>query len=229
MRTTADVIIIGGGISGCSAAYQLARRGARVRLLEKNHLAAGSPLCYKDQSDKTALDLATFNQNEEIVRLLLTQKDDDVNVNAQSSFGGTALMSAAYNGNLAIVDMLLRAGADPSLLTDQSLGAIGYAATGGHVEIIYRLIEAGAASPNERLGRDGDTTELHMASVTGNLALVQALLNAGADPTALNGNGKTPADLAGEKELFDIAELLERAARDYRRSDTKSPFRSEAS
>ena len=42
MRTTADVIIIGGGISGCSAAYQLARRGARVRLLEKNHLAAGS-------------------------------------------------------------------------------------------------------------------------------------------------------------------------------------------
>ena len=42
MGTTADVIIIGGGISGCSAAYQLARRGARVRLLEKNHLAAGS-------------------------------------------------------------------------------------------------------------------------------------------------------------------------------------------
>lgn len=42
MAETADVIIIGGGISGCSAAYQLARRGARVCLLEKSHLAAGS-------------------------------------------------------------------------------------------------------------------------------------------------------------------------------------------
>ncbi len=42
MAKTADVIIIGGGISGCSAAYQLARRGARVCLLEKSHLAAGS-------------------------------------------------------------------------------------------------------------------------------------------------------------------------------------------
>ena len=42
MVQTADVIIIGGGISGCSAAYQLARRGARVQLLEKSHLAAGS-------------------------------------------------------------------------------------------------------------------------------------------------------------------------------------------
>ena len=42
MPNTVDVIIIGGGISGCSAAYQLARRGASVRLLEKSHLAAGS-------------------------------------------------------------------------------------------------------------------------------------------------------------------------------------------
>lgn len=38
---TADVIIIGGGITGTSAAYQLARRGYRVTLLEKSHLAAG--------------------------------------------------------------------------------------------------------------------------------------------------------------------------------------------
>jgi sarcosine oxidase subunit beta len=39
---TADVIIIGGGIMGTSAAYQLARRGHSVILLEKTHLGAGS-------------------------------------------------------------------------------------------------------------------------------------------------------------------------------------------
>lgn len=38
---TADVIIIGGGITGTSAAYQLAQRGHRVTLLEKSYLAAG--------------------------------------------------------------------------------------------------------------------------------------------------------------------------------------------
>jgi sarcosine oxidase subunit beta len=38
---TADMVIIGGGITGTSAAYQLALRGYRTILLERRHLAAG--------------------------------------------------------------------------------------------------------------------------------------------------------------------------------------------
>lgn len=42
MISTADVVVIGGGINGCSAAYSLARRGAgKVMLLEKGHIASG--------------------------------------------------------------------------------------------------------------------------------------------------------------------------------------------
>lgn len=40
-QQTADAIVIGGGIMGTSAAYQLALRGHRVTLLEKSYLAAG--------------------------------------------------------------------------------------------------------------------------------------------------------------------------------------------
>ncbi|MGI8690126.1 MAG: NAD(P)/FAD-dependent oxidoreductase [Thermomicrobiales bacterium] len=40
MTERADVVIIGGGISGCAAAYELARTGARVILLEQGEIAS---------------------------------------------------------------------------------------------------------------------------------------------------------------------------------------------
>lgn len=41
MSDTYDVIIIGGGINGCSTALQLARAGARVALVEKDNIGDG--------------------------------------------------------------------------------------------------------------------------------------------------------------------------------------------
>ena len=42
MTKTADVVVVGGGVNGCSIAYQLARRGIRnVVLVEKGHIASG--------------------------------------------------------------------------------------------------------------------------------------------------------------------------------------------
>src|SRR2546428_13337867 len=37
-----DVIVVGGGVIGCACAHELARRGARVMLLERAELAAGA-------------------------------------------------------------------------------------------------------------------------------------------------------------------------------------------
>ncbi len=42
MARTFDTIIIGGGIMGCTTAYELSRRGIKVALLEKGALGAGS-------------------------------------------------------------------------------------------------------------------------------------------------------------------------------------------
>ena len=41
-RNADHIIVVGGGIVGASICYQLARRGARVTLLEKSHPAAGA-------------------------------------------------------------------------------------------------------------------------------------------------------------------------------------------
>ena len=42
MKTTTDVVIIGGGIMGTSTAFRLAERGLKVTLVEKSYLASGT-------------------------------------------------------------------------------------------------------------------------------------------------------------------------------------------
>ncbi len=42
MSQTADVVVIGGGVNGTSAAFHLAQRGLKVTLLERSSLAAGA-------------------------------------------------------------------------------------------------------------------------------------------------------------------------------------------
>ena len=42
MKSKADVVIIGGGINGCSLAYRLAKKGLDVVVVEKNYLSSGA-------------------------------------------------------------------------------------------------------------------------------------------------------------------------------------------
>ena len=39
MEDRTDVVVVGGGISGCAIAYNLAKRGKKVVLLEKDEIA----------------------------------------------------------------------------------------------------------------------------------------------------------------------------------------------
>ena len=42
MRSKADVVIIGGGVNGCSLAYRLAQKGLEVIIVEKKYLSSGA-------------------------------------------------------------------------------------------------------------------------------------------------------------------------------------------
>ena len=43
MKSSAEVVVIGGGISGCATAYNLAKKGVKdVVVLEKNYICSGS-------------------------------------------------------------------------------------------------------------------------------------------------------------------------------------------
>src|SRR4029079_9014086 len=77
-------------------------------------LKAGADVNSRDEYGSTALSRASYRGNKDLVKLLLAQpgiKLDQTNVD-----GETALMMAAENGHAEIVDMLLKAGADVSLI-----------------------------------------------------------------------------------------------------------------
>ncbi len=82
--------------------------------------------------------------NDAIVRVLIDAK---VKLNAQGPKGETALMCAAAAGASQSVSLLLQAGADPRLSSDDGRTASTWAETAGHTEIGVLLKEAEASRP----------------------------------------------------------------------------------
>ncbi len=68
MLTTADVVVVGAGITGSSAAYRLAQRGLRVAVVEKRFVAAGS-------TGKSSAIIRTHYSNEITARMALYSLD----------------------------------------------------------------------------------------------------------------------------------------------------------
>jgi len=78
MRDKADVVVIGGGVNGCSTAYHLAKKGLKsVVLLEKNYIASGaSGRCagliraQRESKEQIILHNASLNMMEELYQEL---------------------------------------------------------------------------------------------------------------------------------------------------------------
>jgi hypothetical protein len=118
--------------------------------------------------------------------------------------GDTALHLAAAGYRLEIVDLLLRAGADPNSAKNHRRGRpLHYAADGNlegsawnpnrQVKTIRRLLRGGA---DINAADKNGATALHRAVRTRCAAAVQCLLKAGSDPALRNKPGSTPFHLA---------------------------------
>ena len=55
---------------------------------------------------------------------------------------------------------------------------------------------------------DNDSTSMHLAAVNGKSSIVNLLLQANASPTAVDRNGRTPAQLAKQQGHGDLAARL---------------------
>lgn len=149
MTNTFDVIIIGAGIMGCSAAFQLAQRGLAVAVLEKGAIGAGS-------TGHSSAIVRQHYSNELTARMALHSlrvfQNFEEQVGGECDFkpAGFVIMVAAQDqaGLEVNVAMQRRLGIQTELLSPQALREIVPGLeTADLISAVYEP-ESGYADPN---------------------------------------------------------------------------------
>ena len=125
MSTTVDVAIIGGGIMGCSTAFQLAKRGLNVAVIEKSTIGAGP-------TGHSSAIIRQHYSNELTARMALHSlrvfQNFEEEVGGECGFtavGFLALVSAADTAGLkANIALQQHVGIQTKLLSAEALAAL---------------------------------------------------------------------------------------------------------
>jgi len=137
--------------------------------------------------DKEKLFSAIKSGNTEQVRQLITTD----NVNDKNGEGKTPLHIAARTGNLEIIELLIKSGANIEANDNTGKTPLHEAAQYGHYNSAQRLIAAVNAAVNA-VDKNGKTP-LHKAfKYLRNPKIIELLINSGANIEAEDMEGKTP-------------------------------------
>jgi ankyrin repeat protein len=182
-RTTPPILclllLLPGGAAGATAEVaDAAMRGDRAAV--RAALARKADVNAARVDGSTALHWAVEHDDLDLADLLIRA---GARVAARTREGVTPLQLAAANGSAAIIDRLLKAGADPNAaLTPAGDTALMMAARTGKTDAIRVLLEAGAAVNAQEIW--GGTTPLMWAVSEGHAEAAGLLIRAGADVNA---------------------------------------------
>jgi ankyrin repeat protein len=158
-------------------------------------LDLGVPIEIEDEQRRRAMHEVSSNDAVHVAELLIARGAEVDPREAQ--WGATPLVFAIYGKRQRMIDLLGRHSRDLWNLTFT-----------GKVDRLRELLAAGptlakSAHPS------GDTPLMRLPDDEARAAeIVELFLRYGADPARRNGDGKTAADLANERGMFDIAARL---------------------
>lgn len=196
---------------GCTPLHYAARRGD-LDIVRKLVLLKAD-ITIKDNKGSTALHYAT-DTNEcttntqiegkcflDIVKVLVTECNDVINF--KDGTGCTALLLAASNGHLDIVELFIKCNADVNIQDNEGCTALCAAATNGHWDTVKYLME----ESNEIIDDDGRTT-IHLTVDGGKSQTLKSLVECGQNIDIRDNSGYTALHLAAKKGNSETVKFL---------------------
>jgi ankyrin repeat protein len=177
---------------------------------------------YDLYANYTVLHIAITRGHTDLVKLLaadknLREKKAQFKYECEDKFGSkqqrlenppdqTPLMLAASLGYVAACKALLDAGADPQAADANGFNALLYAARNGQTAVINLFKDSLPDLLKSKTVED--QTPLHLAILSKQVAACQLLIDNGADPAAVDKNGKNCFSYAEESNNEQIKKLL---------------------
>ena len=185
-----------------------ARDAAGVSLLMQSLYRGRRELAESIAAKKTELDIFEAASLGRLERLRKCAHDA-AQLNSRSSDGFTALHFACFFHQPEAARLLIEMGAAVDVVAANPMRVMPLhsAVSARNLEAARLLLEHGAPV-NAR--QQGGWVPIHAAAQNDDRAMVELLLQNGADPQLANDEGKTPPAVAREKGHAEVAALLEK-------------------
>jgi ankyrin repeat protein len=158
-----------------------------------------------------ALLVAAATGNSSVCKLLLSTKNNGVDINVTTDSGATPLYFAAQEGHINIVRLLLSQNEiDVNAATDSGATPLFISSQEGHVEVVELLLATNDIDINNAENNNNGWTALHIAAETGHIEVVRLLVSkAGIDINRASRDfGFTALYVAAEKGRVEIVRIL---------------------